>query len=100
MCADAETVRNESLTYKTTNAGGAIDMMEFVDVNGAKIERSYLEENVAEAKECEWSVGSVEVADDHVHCIVCDVAMSKGVSAFRADNRWLCQYCMEHFVMS
>lgn len=72
-------------------------MTEYVDVNGAKIERSYFDDNVAEAREYDWLlVGAI--SDDHVHCIVCDVAMSRGKSAFRAGNKWLCRYCMEHFV--
>jgi len=73
-------------------------MTDYVDVNGAKIERSYFEDNVAEAQECDWSP-AVEVSGDHVHCIVCGLAMPRGICAFRADSRWLCQYCMEHFVM-
>ncbi len=72
-------------------------MTEYVDVNGAKIERSYFDDNVAEAHEYEWSLVR-EISDDHVHCIVCDVAVSRGMSAFRSGSKWLCKYCMEHFV--
>lgn len=72
-------------------------MNEYIHVNGARIERSYFEDNVAEALECDWELAS-QISYDHVHCIVCDVAILKGMVAFRAENRWLCQYCKEHFV--
>ena len=73
------------------------NMPDYVIVNGASIERVFLEENIAEARECKWSDDTV--LNEHDHCIICDIALSKGTSAFRADVRWLCQSCMEHYIL-
>ena len=73
-------------------------MSDYVDVNGAKIERSFLQENIAEANECEWSAGVVAVDENHVHCIVCDVSIPRDAVAFQSDHRWLCKFCMDSFI--
>ena len=73
-------------------------MTEYIEVNGARIDRSFLEENVSEAKDCAWRAAQVPTQDDHVHCIVCDLPMPRGSLGFRCDSRWLCDYCMERFI--
>jgi hypothetical protein len=73
-------------------------MTDYVEVNGAKIERTYLEENVSEAKKRDWSTEEIEIHEDHVHCVICDLAMAKGSVGFCSDTLWLCRYCMEHFI--
>lgn len=74
-----------------------IVMVEYVTVNGARIERSFFDENVGEARSCEWSREQLHEAADHRHCIVCGIAISRGY-AYRCGHRWLCEYCHETFL--
>jgi hypothetical protein len=73
-------------------------MAEYVDVNGAQIEQGFLEANIAEARSYDWvRTDGMDVTDDHVHCIVCFVAIARQ-EAYRSESAWLCTYCYSHFV--
>jgi len=71
---------------------------EFIDVNGARIERTLFEDNVEEARDCVWHPAPYSQADNHTHCIVCIIAISAGDSAFQSGMRWLCRYCHTTYV--
>ena len=73
-------------------------MAEWVMVNGARIERSFLQENVSEARTYVWERGRWEKADDHGHCMVCNVALSESDVCYRSKGGRLCPYCFETFV--
>jgi len=73
-------------------------MTDWVLVNGARIERSFLRENVSEARTYAWEKGRWEGTGDHGHCFVCNVALSGGNVCYRSDGGWLCPYCFGAFV--
>jgi hypothetical protein len=75
-------------------------MREWVTINGAKIERSYFEENVREAKSLDWSITSANKLSEHAHCIVCGQAIEPGGNQkiYQSKGAFLDQYCFEHFV--
>jgi len=73
-------------------------MTEWVIVNGARIERSFLEENVSEAREYTWQRTRWEKANDHGHCIVCNVSISGSDVCYRSCGGWLCPYCFDRFL--
>jgi hypothetical protein len=71
---------------------------EWVEVNGARIERSFLEENVAEARLYSWEPTRFRTVGGHGHCIVCGVSVYRDDSCFRSEGGWLCPYCFTTFV--
>ena len=75
-------------------------MTEWVTVNGGRIERSFLQENVSEARTYAWEKGRLEVSEDHSHCIVCYVALSGNDECFCSEGGVLCLYCFGKFVKS
>jgi len=71
-----------------------------VSVNGADMERSFFEDNVAEAKALDWRPSAPTSIEDHVHCIVCVKAL-RSMSLSMVDplgHRYVCRYCFEHYV--
>ena len=73
-------------------------MTDYVDVNGARIERTFLEANVEEARSCEWQRDELRsTRGTHHHCIVCNVSMTEG-ECYQCGQRCLCQYCHDRFV--
>ena len=73
-------------------------MTDWVIVNGARIERSFLRDNVSEARTYAWEKSRWEKAGDHGHCMVCNVALSGDDVCYRSEGGWLCPYCFETFV--
>jgi hypothetical protein len=73
-------------------------MAEWVVVNGARIERSFLEENVREARKYVWKKTRWARSSDHVHCIVCNVELTDHDACYRSEEEWLCPYCFERFL--
>ncbi len=73
-------------------------MAKYLEVNGARLEQEFFEENLAEARECTWTPARVTDSTDHEHCIVCTAAISPGDPAYRDGNRWLCDYCKARFI--
>ncbi|MCP5003719.1 MAG: hypothetical protein GY941_07160 [Planctomycetes bacterium] len=77
-------------------------MNELIEVNGAKIERAYFEENVREANHYEWEcLGSTDL-EDHVHCMICNIAISglkkSEERIYKSKGGWLCGYCHDQYV--
>jgi len=71
---------------------------EWVMVNGARIERSFLEENVSEARGYSWQCARWEKPNDHGHCMICTVALAGGDVCYQSEGGWLCSYCFERFI--
>ena len=62
-------------------------MSEWVMVNGATIERSFLEANIAEARSAgDWKQGHFSDASGHTHCIVCGLTIANDDVAFRSTH--------------
>jgi hypothetical protein len=74
-------------------------MSDWIMVNGARIERSYLRENISEAKTYSWEKRGWDMADDHGHCMICNIALSVGDVGYRSEAGWLCSYCFETFLL-
>lgn len=71
---------------------------QYVEVNGAQIEREYFQASVNEARLCKWVPSTVTTdRNDHHHCIICDVAIAER-EGYICGNRWLCPYCYSRFV--
>ncbi len=75
-------------------------MEEWDNINGSKIERSFLEQNIAEARQLGWSPAQFNDRTAHSHCMICQIAISAGDSCVRSGNRWLCEYCHNRFILS
>jgi hypothetical protein len=76
-------------------------MTDWVVVNGARIERSFLEGAVAEVRRHSWQSTTWEGADkggDHAHSEVCSCALSGRDSCYRSKAGWLCPHCFQAFV--
>lgn len=73
-------------------------MVDWVMVNGARIERSFLEENVSEARERTWHQTCWEESKNHRHCMICRAPLAGGDVCYRSKGGWLCPYCFERFV--
>jgi hypothetical protein len=73
-------------------------MTEWITVNGARIDRAYLRDCVAEARTYTWKAARWSQRDDHGHCIVCSVTISGADVCFCSESGWLCTHCFENFV--
>ncbi len=73
-------------------------MAEWVLVNGARIERSFLEESVSEAREYAWEKTHWEHPNDHGHCAVCNIELTDHDVCYQSAGGWLCPYCFERFM--
>ena len=73
-------------------------MTEWVMVNGARVERSFLQANICEARTYAWEKVRWAKAGDHRHCMVCNVALSGNDECYSSSGGWLCTYCFETFV--
>ena len=71
---------------------------EWIIVNGARIERSFLEANVAEARSCVWQKTRWATADDHGHCMICSIALGDTDPCYRSKGGWLDEYCFGRFI--
>ena len=74
-------------------------MSDWILVNGARIERSFFRENVSEARTYSWEKSRWEVANDHGHCMLCNIALSGSDVCYRSKGGCLCSYCFETFVL-
>ena len=74
-------------------------MADMVYVNGAMIERQFLEDNILEARRYVWQLSTELPGGDHGHCIVCNMAVTTKDTFFRFENVLLCSYCYRNFIM-
>jgi hypothetical protein len=80
--------------------------MEWVFVNGARIERDFLEANIREAKSVPWLENTNPLCEDHVHCLICNTAITTIAHqqasvprCYISTNGHLCEYCYNHYVV-
>lgn len=79
-------------------------MPQFIIVNGAKIEKQFLEENVTEAKTYQWKQALWKPSkNDHTHCIICTITIPEkpiveNTIYYESNGGWLCNYCYERFI--
>jgi len=72
------------------------DSFEWIWHNGALIERTFLEENIAEAREYGWVRSHWHSEDDHAHCLVCMRAIgAEGETYYRFMGASLCEFCFD-----
>ena len=73
---------------------------DFVEVNGARIEKRFHEENLTEARSHHWVPSSS--SGDHVHCLICQAAIerSKETRFYQSECGWACCYCFDLFLVS
>lgn len=72
--------------------------MEWVFVNGARIERKYLAANVSEARQAVWTLSNGREVQEHTHCIICNIAIARGDDCYQADCGWICLSCHRRFI--
>lgn len=75
---------------------------EFIVVNGARMERSFFEENLSEAKSLVWMSASNIQKGDHHHCVVCTIPITQfsEAQAYRSGNRFLCEFYFKTYLKS
>lgn len=78
-------------------------MAEWIEIHGARIEKTFLEENVAEAQTYTWQPAEWPEDLDHAHCIICTIAVpytneSPPGVYYKSAGGWLCEYCYERFL--
>ena len=72
--------------------------IEYVLVNGARIERGFFEENLAEARSCLWSPTRGMESGDHGHCLICGVMLNDHDEHHISENGLLCTHCYDRFI--
>lgn len=88
----------EVVTLNALISWGVSDMQSFVKINGAKIEKTFFDANVKEAKGYDWSLQKLPPSLKHAHCIICNITIEQGVTARKSRGGWLCDYCYDHFL--
>ena len=73
-------------------------MTDWVVVNGARIERSYFEANLEEARSVKWSESAGEESKVHIHCMVCGVAIGASETRMISSAGYLCLSCYDQFL--
>lgn len=71
-----------------------------VEVNGARIEKGFLDANIAEARGYDWTRVVTSTSGDHAHCIICTVTLDAETisAAYRSKGGYVCSYCHDHFL--
>jgi hypothetical protein len=79
-------------------------MDEWIEVNGARVEKAYFEENLHEARTYQWSEANLSESIDHVHCMICGLAIGGDDlllrKLYQSSGGSLCVYCYENIVLS
>ena len=73
---------------------------DLIQVNGALMQRAFFVANLAEARAEKWIERGVPVETDHLHCIVCWVALRAigcGVVR-RSGDRVICEHCFNTYL--
>lgn len=71
-----------------------------VMVNGALMDKAFIEENVREAKNYAWVEKPMVTIADHGHCIVCMIAVPNNQSdrVFTSGSLFLCDFCYRNYL--
>jgi hypothetical protein len=77
-------------------------MSKWVEINGAKIQKDFLEANIHEARNYDWSEICPVDLTEHVHCMICGVTIDPKYAtkqcAFKSRGGYVCGYCYKHFL--
>jgi len=77
-------------------------MNTWVEINGARIEKEFFDANVREAKAYDWVEVHVGDFAEHVHCIICGVAIDPkstlSIRAYKSKGCYVCSHCHDHFL--
>jgi hypothetical protein len=78
-------------------------MSNWIVVNGAKIDKEFFEQNVAEAQSYHWHRKQWDKQGDHTHCIICGITIPTSDDKnepvyYQSEGGWLCGYCFENFI--
>jgi len=71
-------------------------MTEWVMVNGARVERRFFDENLAEARSFRWEPVQLLVEGDHHHCLICGVVLGAEL-AHRSIGGYACRGCFSTY---
>lgn len=77
-------------------------MGDWVEVNGARIERTFFEENVCEARSYTWKQVEFPASSEHIHCIICGIAIGSRTAPtffWESVGGPVCSYCYPRFVL-
>ena len=77
-------------------------MSNWIEVNGARVEKEFFDANVREANGYDWAeIHAVDLAE-HVHCMICGVTIDPKspttTKAYKSKGGNVCAYCYEHFL--
>ena len=53
-------------------------------LNGALIDKKYLTENIEESLNIDWQQCIVQKTTDHIHCNICNIAITYGNESFKS----------------
>ncbi len=77
-------------------------MTQWIEVNGAEIAKTYVEDSVREARSCDWIEAESSVLTEHVHCLICGTAIPAKPPAlellYHSVGGFLCGFCYESFI--
>ena len=77
-------------------------MSTWLEINGARVEKEFFDANVREAMGYDWTEISAGDLTEHVHCIICGIAIDSNLSAqqftYKSKIGYLCTYCYINFI--
>lgn len=77
-------------------------MTEWIQVNGARLDKKFFDENVREASNYDWTEFDVSTLSEHAHCMICGVTIdpnsSPGTIAHTSKGGYVCAHCHNHFL--
>ena len=62
-------------------------MPEYVDINGAMIEKRFFDENVEEAKSYFWEASKLRDDETHAHCMICGIAITNATKEMKYKSK-------------
>lgn len=72
-------------------------MADYIDINGARIEREFFNDNLKEAGQYVWRTAT-ELHDNHKHCLICQAAIANGEVHLGSDGGVCCEFCAHAFL--
>mgnify|MGYP000346384559 CR=1 FL=1 len=77
-------------------------MSNWIEVNGARIEKEFFDANVREAKSYDWAEILAADLAEHVHCMIFGVTIDPKspttICAYKSKGVHVCTYCYDHFL--
>ena len=79
-------------------------MSNWVEVNGARIEKEFFDANLSESKSYDWTEAKLLDFAQHSHCMICGATIcsqsSMTTRAYKSKTAHVCAYCYDHFLKS